>query len=168
MGHTVESRPRGAGRPPGTRPSNGYRSATHVHVQARLRVQDAPAFTSLSVAAESELLTDSACSLFSRTSLTVFRFCLGLFDSFSTGEVCEVASGSSFAAEFGIHRILVTPPLCRRHGGEYLVGTTSVLIKSNEMSNTNVTTQQPIGYLRPYGRPPDGPATHTHLHGSLW
>jgi hypothetical protein len=36
------------------------------------------------------------------------------------------------------------------------------------MSNTNVTTQQPIGYLRPYGRPPDGPTTHTHLHGSLW
>jgi|EP01047_Picozoa_sp_COSAG01_P007594 hypothetical protein len=40
MGHTVESRPRGAGRPPGTRPSHGYRSATHVHVQARLRMQD--------------------------------------------------------------------------------------------------------------------------------
>ena len=46
MGHTVERRPRGAGRPPGTRPSHGYRSATHVHVQARLRMQDAPTFTS--------------------------------------------------------------------------------------------------------------------------
>jgi hypothetical protein len=31
------------------------------------------------------------------------------------------------------------------------------------MSNTNVTTQKPTSYLRPYGRPPDGLATHpTH------
>ena len=41
MGHTVERRPRGAGRPPSTHPSRGYRSATRVHVQARLRMQDA-------------------------------------------------------------------------------------------------------------------------------
>jgi hypothetical protein len=46
MGHTVESRPRGAGRLPGTRPSHGYRCATRVHVQARLRMQDAPALRS--------------------------------------------------------------------------------------------------------------------------
>ena len=52
---------------------------------------------------------------------------VGLFDSFSPSEVCVVASGRVFAAEFGIHRILVTPPLCRRHGGEYRVGTTTVL-----------------------------------------
>jgi hypothetical protein len=44
----------------------------------------------------------------------------------------------------------------------------SSTLKSNEMSNTIVTTQKPTGYLRPYGRPPDGPTTHTHLHGSLW
>eukprot|EP01047_Picozoa_sp_COSAG01_P035503 COSAG01_NODE_2730_length_7172_cov_35.156087_4_plen_99_part_00 len=42
MGHTVERRPRGAGRPPSTHPSRIYRSATRVHVQARLRMQDAP------------------------------------------------------------------------------------------------------------------------------
>ena len=40
MGHTVERRPRGAGRPPSTHPSRGYGSATRVHVQARLRMQD--------------------------------------------------------------------------------------------------------------------------------
>ena len=41
MGHTVERRPsRGAGRPPSTHPSRGYRFATRVHVQARLRMQD--------------------------------------------------------------------------------------------------------------------------------
>ena len=39
MGHTVERRPRGAGRPPSTHPSRGYRSATRVHVQARLRMR---------------------------------------------------------------------------------------------------------------------------------
>jgi hypothetical protein len=56
MGHTVESRPRGSGRPPGTRPSHGYRSATHVHVQARLRMQDAPAFTSAALLRRREVL----------------------------------------------------------------------------------------------------------------
>eukprot|EP01047_Picozoa_sp_COSAG01_P024953 COSAG01_NODE_1558_length_9925_cov_6.973743_10_plen_100_part_00 len=40
MGHTVERRPRGAGRPFSTHPSRGYGSATRVHVQARLRMQD--------------------------------------------------------------------------------------------------------------------------------
>eukprot|EP01047_Picozoa_sp_COSAG01_P042903 COSAG01_NODE_3774_length_5710_cov_18.325610_5_plen_792_part_00 len=44
----------------------------------------------------------------------------------------------------------------------------SSTLKSNAKSNNIVTTQKPTGYLRPYGRPPDGPATHTHLHGSLW
>jgi hypothetical protein len=39
MGHTVESRPRGSGRPPGTRPSHGYRSATQLQPHKRAQEQ---------------------------------------------------------------------------------------------------------------------------------
>eukprot|EP01049_Picozoa_sp_SAG25_P008751 SAG25_NODE_812_length_5235_cov_10.472936_4_plen_172_part_00 len=39
---------------------------------------------------------------------------------------------------------LVTPPQCRRHGGEYLVGTTSVLYRSAEALKSSTTCSVPL------------------------